>query len=118
MVFLNLSFISSLLAKPPISPEFVEWCADNFSATEGVIMNKSKSKILCSVQAFVICKTLDILDKFVHISQDYQEESIIRCFRESTVRSRETFLKAYSKPDSEPIDLSYPIDLNQFNEET
>ena len=49
--------------------EFVEWCADNFSITEGVIMNKSKSKILCSVQAFVIHKTLDIPDEFVHISQ-------------------------------------------------
>ena len=29
-------------------PEFVEWCADNFSSTKGVIMNRSKSKILCS----------------------------------------------------------------------
>ena len=81
-------------------------------------MNKSNSKILCSVQASVIRKTLDIPDEFIHISQDYQEESIIRRFRESTVENREAFLKAYFKPDSEPIDLYYPIDLNQFNEET
>ena len=81
-------------------------------------MNKSKSKILCSVQASVICKTLDTPDEFIHTSQDYQEESIIRCFRESTDKSKETFLKFCFKPDSEPINLSYPIDLNQFNEET
>ena len=29
--------------------EFVEWCAYNFSVTKGVIMNRSKSKILCYV---------------------------------------------------------------------
>ena len=52
----------------PHCPEFVEWCADNFSVTEGIIMNKSKSKILCSIQASVICKTMDIPKKFIHIS--------------------------------------------------
>ena len=81
-------------------------------------MNKSKSKILCSVQDSVVQKTLYIPDEFVHISQKYQEENIIRCFRESIDKSKETFMKACSKPNSEPIDLSYPIDLNQFNEET
>ena len=98
--------------------EFVEWCADNFYVTEGVIVNKSKSKILYPVQDSVIHKTLDIPDEFTHISQDYREEDIIRCFRESTDESKETFLKACSKPNGEPVDLSYPIDLSQFNEES
>ena len=35
----------------PHCPEFVEWCANSFFATKGVIMNKSKSKIHCPVQA-------------------------------------------------------------------
>ena len=61
------------IGQAPHFPEFVEWCAHNFSVTEGVIMNKSKSKILCSVQDFVIYKTLHIPDVFVHISQKYQE---------------------------------------------
>ena len=60
---------------------------------------------------------MHILDEFVHISQNYQEENIIHCFRESTDESKENFLKACSKPDGEPIDLSYPIELSQFNEE-
>jgi len=60
---------------------------------------------------------LDIPDEFSHISQDYREEYIIRYFRESTDESKENFLKACSKPDGEPIDLSYPIELSQFNEE-
>ena len=81
-------------------------------------MNKSKSKILCSVQASIIRKYLDILDEFIHISQDYWEEYIIHYFRESTDESKQTLLKTCSKPDGGPIDLSYPIDLSQFNEET
>ena len=50
--------------------EFIEWCAYNFSATEGVIMNRSKSKILCSVQDHVIRKTLHILDEFSTYPKD------------------------------------------------
>ena len=52
----------------PHCPEFVKWCAENLFFTEGVIMKKSKSKILCSVQASVVYKTLDIPDEFVHLS--------------------------------------------------
>ena len=59
------------VGQTPHFPKFVEWCADNLSIAEGVIMNKSKSKILCSVQASVVRKTLHIQDEFVHISQDY-----------------------------------------------
>ena len=81
-------------------------------------MSKSKSKILCPVQASVIQKTLKIPNEFTHISQDYREEDIVRCFRESTDEIKEAFLKACSKPNGEPIDVSYPIDLSQFNEET
>ena len=38
------------IGQTPHFPEFVEWCVDNFSVIEEVIMNKSKYKILCSVQ--------------------------------------------------------------------
>ena len=100
----------------PQCPKFFEWCAKNFCATKGVIMNKSKSKILCPVQVSVIHKTLDIPDTFIDLSQDYREEDIIHYFRESTDESKESFLKNCSKTDSGPLDLSYPIDLSQFNE--
>ena len=81
-------------------------------------MNRSKSKILCPVEASVICKTLDIPNTFAHITQYYREEDIICYFRESIDESKDAFLKTYSKLYGEPIDLSYAIDLIQFNEET
>ena len=55
----------------PQCPEFVKWCIENFSVTEGVIMNKSKSKVIFSIKAYVVHKTLNIRDEFTHISQDY-----------------------------------------------
>ena len=38
------------LNQTPQCPKFVKWCVDNFCVTEGVIMNKFKSKIICSVK--------------------------------------------------------------------
>ena len=84
----------------PQCPEFVEWCTENFSVTEGVIMNNSKSKILCHVKSSTVRKTLDVPDKFSHQTQYYREEDIICCFRESPTESKEAFLKACFKPDS------------------
>ena len=46
-------------------PEFVKWCEKNFSVSKGVIMNRSKSKILCLVHALVVYKSLHILGEFV-----------------------------------------------------
>ena len=80
-------------------------------------MHKSQSKIICPIKAPTVRKTLGVPDEFTQ-TQNYREEDIIHCFRESPAESKESFLKSYSKPDSEPINLSYPIDLGRFNEET
>ena len=106
------------VSQTPNCPEFVEWCACNFSTTEGVIMNRYKSKILFLVQDHVVYKTLHVPDEFVQISLKYREDNIIHLFRESTIENTEYFLRACSKPNGEVISPSYPIDLSHFNEET
>ena len=50
----------------PSFPKFVEWCANNYSVAEGVIMNKPKSRILCPIHASISHKTLSVLDDFVY----------------------------------------------------
>ena len=55
----------------PNCPEFVEWCANNYSAAKEVIMYEPKARILFSIHASVICKTLSVLDDFVHLSKEY-----------------------------------------------
>ena len=117
VVFSSNFSISSVLTKPHF-PEFVEWCKGNFSSNEGVIMNRSKSKVLFPIQALDIHKSLHVIDEFFHTSQAYEEENIMHFFRESIVESREAFLKYCSKPNAESISLSYPIDLSLFNEES
>ena len=81
-------------------------------------MDKSQSKILFPVKSPTVHKTLGVPNEFAQQTQNYREEDIIHCFRESPTESKEAFLKSYSKPDSESMNLSYPIDLGQFNEET
>ena len=103
MVFFRSLFYFFSFDQTPNCPEFVEWCANNYSTAEEVIMDKRKSRILCPIHASVIHKTLSIPDDFVHLAQEYKEESIIQFFQESAAESKETFLKSCSKPDSEVI---------------
>ena len=74
------SFYFFPVDQTPNCTEFVEWCANNYSAAEEVIINKPKSRIIFPIHASVICKTLSILDDFVHLSQEYKEENIIQFF--------------------------------------
>ena len=64
----------------PNFPEFVEWCVNNYSTAEGVIMNKTKSRILCHVQASIIHKALSVPGDFIPLSQEYKEENIMHFF--------------------------------------
>ena len=45
-------------------PEFVDWCANNYSLSEKFIMDITNSKILCPVNYLVIRKTLLVPDEF------------------------------------------------------
>ena len=61
----------------PNCPEFVEWYISNYSETEGVIMDRLKSKILCLIYAPIIRKSLAVPHEFVQLSQEYKEDIII-----------------------------------------
>ena len=71
-VFKSFFYLFSV-SHTPHCPKFVEWCAGNFFVTEGVIMDRSKSKFLCLVQDLNIHKALHVpYDQFVHTSQAYE----------------------------------------------
>ena len=81
-------------------------------------MDRLKSKIMCPIDAPSIRKALAVPHEFVQLSQEYKEEIIIQFFHESAIEIKEAFMKSCSKPDSEILSLSYPIDLDLFNEES
>ena len=98
--------------------EFVNWCANNYSLSERVIMDITNSKILCLVNSLVIRKTLLVLDEFTLKSKDYNEEYILQCFRESVVEKKQYFFKKCFKPDVELLYQPFLVDVSLFNEAT
>ena len=52
----------------PNCPKFVEWCANNYSAAEEVIMDEPNYRILFPIHASIIRKSLFCSNFFVHLS--------------------------------------------------
>ena len=80
-------------------------------------MDASRSKKICLVNSLVIWNTLLIPTDFAQISKEYNEENLVQFFRESSVEQKETFFKAFSKPDSQLLNIPFSIDYDLFNEE-
>ena len=81
-------------------------------------MDITNSKILCPVSSMVIRKTLLVPDEFTLKYKDYNEESIVQCFRESVIEKKHEFFKKCFKPDFELLEQPFPVDADLFNEET
>ena len=56
--------------------------------------------------------------EFIQKSKEYSEEGIVQCFRESTMEKREVFFISCFNPDTHLKYYAFPIDANEFNEET
>ena len=68
VVFSALSFNFFSVGQTPNFPKFVEWCVNKYSVVEEVLMDEPKSRIIFPIHASVICKTISVLDDFVHLS--------------------------------------------------
>ena len=58
-------------------PEFVDWCTCNYSSSERVFMDATKSKIPCLVSPLVIRKIFSVRVELTQASKEYNEEIII-----------------------------------------
>ena len=116
-VFISYFFYFSV-DQTPSCLEFVDWWASNYSPSKGVIMDASRSKILCPVSSLVIRNTLSVSAYFIQMSKEWKEEILVQFFREYSVEKKENFLKSCSKFDSQVLSNHFPIDYNMFNEET
>ena len=66
----------------PSCPEFISWCIENYSQSKGMIMNASRSRILCPINSLNIRSTLSIPSEFIQLSNEYNEGEILRFFQE------------------------------------
>jgi hypothetical protein len=63
-------------------PEFVGWCAEQYSHEERVIVNKQGSQVLCRIEGLSIRESLGIPESFSANYEPFNEEKLIRVYRE------------------------------------
>jgi hypothetical protein len=69
-------------------PEFVRWCAKQYSQEEKVILNKLGSEVLCEIDSPSIRHTLNSLESFPTVSEPFEEEKMITVYRKCPPRSK------------------------------
>ena len=62
-------------------PEFVEWCASNYSSSERVIVSRSMSKILCRIDEKAIHGFLNLLDNYPDSGESVNESILAEVYR-------------------------------------
>lgn len=63
-------------------PEFIGWCTEQYSHEERVVINKQRSKVMCRVESLSIQDSLTIPESFSTVSEPFNEEKLIRVYRE------------------------------------
>ena len=96
----------------------MDWCVNNYSLLERVTMSIDLSTILCLVNSLVVRQTLYVPEDFTLKAKDYSEESILWCFKESTIERKKEFFKRCFKLEDESSNPSFRVDAALFNEET
>jgi hypothetical protein len=61
-------------------------------------VNKRGSKVMCRVESMSIRESLGIPESFYAMSEPFNEEKIIRVYRECPTKVRDLFLQTIVKP--------------------
>jgi hypothetical protein len=80
-------------------PEFVGWCTEKYSHSERVIVNKHGSLVLCRIDSLSVRKSLNIPEAFSINSESFNEENMIRVYRECHPELKSQFLQQIIKPE-------------------
>jgi hypothetical protein len=97
-------------------PEFVSWCATNYSHTKRVIVAFDGSKILCRVNSQVIRDSLGLFHPFPQNFVSFDEVELTRVYKECSLETKNEFLSKILKPGQSIEGLSLPCDVNIFQE--
>jgi hypothetical protein len=78
--------------------EFIGWCTKQYSHEEIVIVNKRGSEVMCRVESLSIPDSLGIPDSFSTNYEPFNEENLIRVFKECPSEVQDMFLQTTVKP--------------------
>ena len=81
-------------------------------------MDISRSKILFPASPLIIKNTFSVPEELSQKYREYSEERVVQNFTEADVEKKEEFFKTCFKPDTYLKHYTYPIDVEEFNEET
>jgi hypothetical protein len=93
-------------------PEFIGWCAEQYSQEEKVVLNKLGSEVLCRVDSLSIRYALDIPESPSTVSEPFEEENLIMVYRECPPEVKNLFLQTIVKPEHYSESLSLPMNVN------
>jgi hypothetical protein len=93
-------------------PEFIGWCAEQYSQEEKVVVNKQGSEVLCRVESLSIRGTLGIPESFSTVSEPFEEEKLIMVYRECPSEVKDLFLQTIVKPEHLSESLSLPMSVS------
>jgi hypothetical protein len=80
-------------------PEFIGWCAEQYSQEERVILNRLGSEVLCRIDCSSIRYTLDIPKSPSTVSEPFKEENLVTVYRECPPEVKNLFLQTIVKPE-------------------
>jgi hypothetical protein len=73
-------------------PEFIGWCAEQYSQEQKVILNRLGSEVLCRINCPSIRYALDIPESPSTTSKPFDEEKIVTVYRECPPEVKNLFL--------------------------
>jgi hypothetical protein len=93
-------------------PEFVSWCAEQYSQEERVILNKLGSEVLCEIDSPSLRHTLSIPESSPTVSEPFEEHKMITIYRECPLEVKNLFLQTIIKPEHHSESLSLPASVS------
>ena len=89
------------IEQTPSCPEFIDLWVSNYYSSEGVIMDTSRSRMLCPINSLNVQNTLLVPFEFIHMSSEYTKQDILCSFQGSLDEQKDVFLKTCLKPESQ-----------------
>jgi hypothetical protein len=93
-------------------PEFIGWCVEQYSHEERIVMNKQGSEVMCRVESMSIRDSINIPESFSTMSEPFNEEKIIRVYKECPSEVQDLFLQTIFKPEYLLEGLSLPMSVS------
>ena len=95
-------------------PEFAEWCAVNYSPSQRVITSRSTSRVLCRINAKVICENLNFPDSYPDNREPVNESILAELYKNCRTEIRCKFLSSVLKEGQSLDGLFLPYHVHVF----